>query len=475
MNLKEHLSDSVFRSIGKAGEEISQPVYVVGGYVRDIFLNRHSSDIDFVTVGSGIKLAKHVSKIIGKTSRLSVYANYGTAQLRHGNLELEFVGARKESYNRDSRNPIVEDGTLEDDQNRRDFTINAMAIRLDGDDFGELVDPFEGIGDLDKKIIRTPCDPDITFSDDPLRMMRAIRFASQLDFNIYPETLEAIKRNKDRIEIIKRERINDEFSKIMRSKRPSVGLRLLDETGLMSLIFPELTALKGVSTVDGRGHKDNFYHTLQVVDNVAARSDNEWLRWAALFHDIAKPVTKRWIPEIGWTFHNHNFIGEKMVKELFRKMKMPLNDKMKYVAKLVGLHMRPQQAGEEGVTDSGVRRLITDAGEDIDDLMILAECDLTSKNPAKVSAALNSFASLRERMKEINAADDYRRFKNPINGHEIMQRLNMRQGPILGVLQQAVKDAILDGQIPYDHDAAWDYLIEYANTNNLIPPATEDK
>lgn len=469
MNLKQHLSDPVFKLIGNAGEQIGQPAYVVGGYVRDIFLDRTSSDIDFVTVGSGIRLAKVVSHLLGKKGRLTVYANYGTAQLRCGKLELEFVGARKESYRRESRNPIVEDGTLDDDQKRRDFTINAMAIRLDGHAFGELVDPFNGVTDLENRIIRTPLDPDITFSDDPLRMLRAIRFSSQLQFTIYPETFEAIKRNAHRIEIITRERINDEFSKIIRSPKPSVGLKLLEECGLLALMFPELLALKGVETIDGRGHKDNFYHTLQVVDNVASKSDNEWLRWAALLHDIAKPVTKKWEPSHGWTFHNHNFIGEKMVKTLFRSMKLPLNEKMKYVAKLVGLHMRPQQAGENGVTDSGVRRLITDAGEDIEDLMILAESDLTSKNPAKVRSALEGFAALRKRIDEVNAADNYRKWKNPIDGNEIMQRLGLPPSPVLSTLKQAVKDAILDCKIPNEHDAAWEYLMEYARENNLLP------
>lgn len=459
--IKDKLNDNVFRIIGETADQLGLEVYVVGGYVRDIFLGRQSADIDFVAVGSGIKLAEAVAEKLGKKKRLTVYANYGTAQIRHRDLELEFVGARKESYNRDSRNPIVEDGTLDDDQKRRDFTINAMAICLNKNRFGELVDPFGGIADLNAGIIRTPLDPDITFSDDPLRMMRAIRFATQLEFDILPETFDGIKRNSSRIEIITKERINDELGKIMRSRKPSIGFRLLDESGLLKIIMPEVHALKGVDTVGGRAHKDNFYHTLKVLDNVAERSDNEWLRWAALLHDIAKPVTKKWDSVQGWTFHNHNFVGEKMVPRIFKSLKMPLNDKMKYVQKLVGLHMRPQQVGEEGVSDSGVRRLLTDAGVDVGDLMILAESDLTSGNPLKVKSALDGFAALRKRMKEINDADDYRNWKNPINGNEIMERLGIPPSQEISRLKQLVKDAILDGVIPNDHDAAWDFLVAH--------------
>lgn len=461
MNLKDKLSNPVFRLIGETADSMGKEVYVVGGYVRDIFLGRASQDIDFVTVGSGIELAREVSGRLGRKGKLTVYANYGTAQIRHRDLELEFVGARRESYSRDSRNPIVENGTLEDDQLRRDFTINAMAVCLNKDRFGELVDPFGGIADLKRRVIRTPLDPDVTFSDDPLRMMRAIRFATQLEFDILPETFDGIKRNAGRIEIITKERINDELGKIMRSRRPSIGFSLLEDCGLLPLIMPEVHALKGVDAVGGRGHKDNFYHTLKVVDNVAERSDNEWLRWAALLHDIAKPVTKKWDPVQGWTFHNHNFIGERMVPRIFKDMKMPLNEKMKYVQKLVGLHMRPQQVGEEGVSDSGVRRLLTEAGEDVEDLMILAESDLTSRNPVKVRSALEGFAALRKRMKEINEADDYRNWKNPINGNEIMERLGIPPSQEISRLKQMVKDAILDGLIPNDHDAAWEYLLDH--------------
>lgn len=463
INLKDKLQEAVFPIIGEVADSLGLEVYVVGGFVRDIFLDRPSADIDFVTVGSGIELARKVAKRLGRTKNLTVYANYGTAQIRFRNLELEFVGARRESYTRNSRNPIVEDGTLDDDQKRRDFTINAMAICLNKDRFGELVDPFGGVADLRSRIIRTPLDPDVTFSDDPLRMMRAIRFATQLEFDILPATFEGIKRNSGRIEIISKERINDELGKIMRSRCPSIGFLLLDDAGLLEKVIPEVHALKGVESVGGRAHKDNFYHTLKVVDNVAQRSDNEWLRWAALLHDIAKPVTKRWDASQGWTFHNHNFIGEKMVPRIFKNMKMPLNEKMKYVQKLVGLHMRPQQVGEEGVSDSGVRRLLTDAGDDVEDLMILAECDLTSRNPVKVRSALEGFAALRSRMQEINAADDYRNWKNPINGNEIMERLGIPPSQEISRLKQLVKDAILDGLIPNDHDAAWNFLLAHRN------------
>lgn len=457
------LKNNVFGRVGKVADAMGCETYVVGGFVRDLLLGKPSDDIDFVTVGSGIELARNVSASFGRKGKLSIFANYGTAALMAGGMELEFVGARRESYSRDSRNPIVEDGTLSDDQRRRDFTINAMAICVNKDRFGELVDPFDGVGDLERRIIRTPLDPDITFSDDPLRMLRAIRFATRLNFDILPETFEAIKRNAPRLEIISKERINDELSKIMRTERPSRGWIMLDQTGLLQMILPELAALKGVETKEGRGHKDNFYHTLQVLDNVAARSDNEWLRWAALLHDIAKPVTKSYDSKLGWTFHNHNFVGEKMIPTIFRKMKMPLNEKMKYVARLVGLHMRPQQAGDQGVTDSGVRRLITDAGDSLDDLMILAECDLTSKNPAKVRSALDGFSALRNRITEINAADDYRNWKNPIDGNEIMERLAIPPSQEISRLKQIVKDAILDGKCPNDHDAAWQYMIDHRN------------
>lgn len=462
MNLSDDLKLPIFRQIGEIADNMDREVYVVGGYVRDIFLNRPSSDIDFVTVGSGIELATEVATRLNHGNGLSVFASYGTAQVKTRHLELEFVGARKESYSRESRNPIVEDGTLEDDQNRRDFTINAMAICLNSSRFGELVDPFGGVADLHKRIIRTPLDPDITFSDDPLRMMRAIRFATQLGFSIEPETFEAIMRNRERISIITKERINDELSKIIRSPRPSIGFRLLDDSGLLQLIFPVVYALKGVETKEGKGHKDNFYHTLQVVDNVAEKSDNEWLRWAALLHDIGKPVTKRYDEKIGWTFHNHNFIGEKMIPRVFKQMKLPQNEKMKYVAKLVGLHMRPQSVGEDGVSDSGVRRLITEAGPELEDLMTLAEADITSKNPAKVRRQLEGFASLRQRMTEINDADALRNWKSPVDGNEIMEYFKIPPSSAIKEIKDAVKEAILEGDIPYTHDDAWAYVLRIA-------------
>lgn len=466
MDLKDKLTHEAFATVGKAADDLGCEAYVVGGYVRDIFLERKSKDVDFVTVGSGIALARRVADEIGRRKRrkpkLAVYANYGTAQLHDGDLELEFVGARKESYHRESRSPIVEDGTLQDDMERRDFTINAMAICVNKDRFGELIDPFDGLSDLGRRQIRTPLDPDITFSDDPLRMMRAIRFATQLGFFIVPETFKAIRRNRERISIITKERINDELGKIMRSRKPSVGFKLLDMAGLLELIFPELCELKGVETHDGVGHKDNFLHTLQVLDNVAAKSDNEWLRWAALLHDIGKPRSKRWDDRLGWTFHNHNFIGEKMIPRIFKRMKLPLNEKMKYVAKLVGLHMRPQNVADEGVSDSGVRRLSSDAGEELEDLMTLCEADITSKNPDKVRRQLEGFAKLRERIAEVNAADDYRKWHNPIDGNVIKEEFGLKDGPILGVLKQEIKDAILGCRIDNDYDAALAYLHELA-------------
>ncbi len=467
IDIASELSHPVFRRIGEAADSMGREVYVVGGYVRDIFLRRTSGDIDFVTVGSGIELAQEVARRLGKGARLSVFATYGTAQVKYNGLELEFVGARRESYSRDSRNPIVEDGTLDDDISRRDFTVNAMAVSLNENSFGELVDRFDGLSDLRSGILRTPLDPDITFSDDPLRMMRAIRFATQLGFRIDQEAFEAIRRNAHRMEIITRERINDELGKIIRASRPSVGFLLLDMAGILPMIMPELCALKGVETKDGRGHKDNFRHTLQVLDNVAGKSDNEWLRWAALLHDVAKPVTKRYDKSLGWTFHNHNFIGEKMVPRIFRRMKLPLNEKMKYVAKLVGLHMRPQSVGEEGVSDSGVRRMITDAGEDLEDLMILAEADITSKNPEKVRRILASFAQLRERISNINEADNWRTWRNPVNGNEIMDYFGIPGSPVISELKNAVKEAIFDGRVANDHDAAWAYLISIAPSFGL--------
>ncbi|MCH5229827.1 MAG: HD domain-containing protein [Muribaculaceae bacterium] len=482
MDFFKKIQTPVFRHIGEMADKMGLDVYVVGGFVRDLFLDRPSKDIDFVVVGSGIHLASEIARTLPGHAKLSVFQNYGTAQVKFRDMELEFVGARKESYQRNSRNPIVENGTLEEDLTRRDFTINAMAISLNKNSFGKLIDPFHGLLDLDKGKIDTPTDPDITFSDDPLRMLRAIRFASQLaipmegnnefstsnrylNFSLSTKTFDAIKRNAPRMEIITRERINTELSKIMNSPVPSVGWKLLDQTGLLPYVFPSLIPLKGVEIVGGRGHKDNFHHTLQVVDNVAVRSDNEWLRWAALLHDIAKPATKKYDPLLGWTFHSHNFVGEKMVPSIFKEMKMPLNDKMKYVAKLVGLHMRPQSVGENGVTDSGVRRLITEAGDTIEDLMILAESDITSKKPEKVKKQLEGFQKLRQRIDQINDADALRNWKNPINGREIMEKLGVPEGPAVAALKELVKEAILEGKIPYDHDAAWEYMVNNMNKN----------
>ncbi|MCM1475417.1 MAG: CCA tRNA nucleotidyltransferase [Muribaculaceae bacterium] len=466
-NLAGRLTDPVFRRVGRIADAIGREVYVVGGYVRDLLLGRHSKDIDFVTVGSGIELARKVAESYGKRAHLSVYATFGTAQVKTPRLELEFVGARRESYNRESRNPIVEDGTLEEDIMRRDFTVNAMAICLNQDRFGELVDLHGGLEDMERKTLRTPLDPDVTFSDDPLRMMRAIRFATQLGFKIDKDTFAAIERNRERISIITKERINDELSKIMRAPKPSIGFKLLDMSGLLELIFPELCTLKGVETKEGRGHKDNFQHTLQVLDNVAEKSDDEWLRWGALLHDIGKPSTKRYDKTLGWTFHNHNFIGGKMIPKIFRKMKMPMNEKMKFVAKMVDLHMRPQSVADAGVSDSGVRRLMTDAGEDLESLMLLCEADITSKNPEKVRRQLEGFAALRQRIASVHDADEYRNWKNPIGGNEIMEKLNVPAGPRVGELKEAVKEAILDCRIENDHDAAWAYLLTLLRPEEL--------
>lgn len=468
MNLKEHLADNpVFRLVGGIADSMGQPCFVVGGYVRDLFLKRHSTDIDFVTVGSGIKIAEKVASGLGGKTSLAVYSNFGTAQVKHKGMELEFVGARKESYSHDSRNPVVEDGTLDDDQKRRDFTVNAMAISLNEGSFGELVDPFDGLSDLGKRIIRTPLDPDVTFSDDPLRMMRAIRFATQLDFNILPATFEAIARNRQRISIVSRERIFDELTKIIKSPVPSKGFLLLERCWLLKIIFPELQALKGVEVVDGRGHKDNFFHTMQVLDNVALKSDNEWLRWAAVFHDIAKPVTKRYDRKLGWTFHNHNFVGMKMIPAIFKRMKFPMNEKMRYVQKMVELHMRPIALVEDEVTDSAVRRLLFDAGNDIDDLMLLCEADITSKNQEKIRRYMENFAAVRNKLVEIEEKDRIRNFQPPVSGNDIMEAFGIPPSHVIGEIKEIIKNSILDGKIPNDREAAWRLMVELAHERGL--------
>ena len=464
-----HVELPILKLVGNVADDLQRECYIVGGYVRDIFLERPSNDMDFVTVGSGIEVAKAVARRIGKRAHLAVFRTYGTAQVKTRQWELEFVGARRESYRRDSRNPIVEDGTLDDDQKRRDFTINAMAICLNKARYGELLDPFDGIGDMERRIIRTPLDPDITFSDDPLRMMRAVRFATQLDFDIYPETFDAIRRNAKRIHIITRERIAEELMKIMRTPRPSRGWLLLDQSGLLPLIFPELAALKGIETVNGRGHKDNFMHTMQVLDNVAAASDDVWLRWAALLHDVGKARTKRWDPQLGWTFHNHNFIGEKMVPKIFAKMRLPLNEQMKYVKKLVGLHMRPIALVEDEVTDSAVRRLLFDAGDDIDDLMTLCKADITSKNQIKVQRFRENFDLVKQKLVDIEEKDRVRNFQPPIDGEEIMQTFGLAPSRPVGYIKDAIKDAILDGIITNDYESAYRLMLDKANELGITP------
>lgn len=467
MNLKDKLNHRAFRLVGECADALDRECYVVGGYVRDLILGRQSKDIDFVTIGSGIELAEKVAKEIGPKTHIAVYRTYGTAQVHDGPLELEFVGARKESYNRNSRNPIVEDGTLDDDLSRRDFTINAMAIAVNGANFGELIDKFDGLGDIERKIIRTPLDPDITFSDDPLRMMRAIRFATQLQFKIHHSTLRAISRNAYRIEIIVAERIKDELIKIMRSPKPSIGWELLSQTGLLRLILPELEALRGVEVVNGRGHKDNFYHTLQVLDTVAAVSDNEWLRWAALFHDIAKPVTKRYDNETGWTFHNHNFVGAKMVPRIFGRLKLPLGAEMRYVQKLVELHMRPIALVDEEITDSAVRRLMNYAEDDLPDLMTLARADITSKNEAKKQRFLDNFDIVEEKFADIRVKDAERNRKNPVDGNEIMHIFGLHQSPLVGYFTKNLKQAIKDCEIEDTREAAVAYLMDLASRANV--------
>ena len=468
-DLIERFDKPIFHKISETADELGLECYAVGGYVRDLFLERPSQDIDVVVVGSGIAMAEALGQKLGKKAHVSVFRNFGTAQVKCGSLEVEFVGARRESYSHDSRKPIVEDGTLEDDQNRRDFTINALAVCLNRARYGELVDPFDGLADMKEKTIRTPLDPDITFSDDPLRMMRCVRFATQLNFYIDDETFEALMRNKERIRIISRERIAEELNKILLAPVPSKGFVELDRCGLLELIFPELVALQGVETIQGRGHKDNFYHTLEVVDNIARMTDNLWLRWAALLHDIGKPRTKRWEPRVGWTFHNHNYVGEKMVPDLFRRMKLPMNEKMKYVQKLVGLHMRPIVIADDVVTDSAVCRLLFEAGDDIDDLMTLCEADITSKNQVRKQQFLDNFKLVRQKLKDLEERDRIRNFQPPVTGEEIMRVFDLPPCREVGSLKSSIKDAILDGVIPNEHDAAYAFMLKKAAKMGLTP------
>ena len=468
MNYKEALQNKIFQVISEASKALNVESYVIGGFVRDLLLKRDfKKDIDIVAVGSGIELALKVSEMLPKKPKVQVFKTYGTAMLRFEDTEIEFVGARKESYHFESRNPVVENGTLEDDQNRRDFTINALALSLNEKNFGDLIDPFDGLQALESKTIKTPLNPDITFSDDPLRMMRGIRFASQLNFEIEEESLQAIERNKERIKIISGERIVDELNKILMTEKPSVGFLLLHKTGLLHIILPELTDLQGVDESEGQTHKDNFYHTLEVVDNIAQNTDDVWLRWSALLHDIGKAPTKRHHKKNGWSFHGHEFVGGKMVKKLFERLHMPLNHKMKYVSKMVMMSSRPIVLSQDIVTDSAVRRLVFDAGEDIEDLMILCEADITTKNPNKFKKYHNNFKIVRQKIVEVEERDHVRQFQPPISGEEIMATFDLKPGREIGVLKEAIKEAILEGEIPNEYESAYEFMLKRAEKLGL--------
>src|SRR5450759_2788730 len=465
------LNDKIFETLSDVVTAENVQAYVIGGWIRDCLLKRHHpyKDIDIVVIGSGIEIARKAARKINPGIKVSVFRNFGTAMFKNGEYEIEFVGARKESYDRGSRKPAVEDGTLEDDQKRRDFTINALAISINKDTFGEFLDPFGGIEDLKKKIIRTPLDPDKTFSDDPLRMMRAIRFATQLNFTIEESTFNSIKENAERIRIVSPERIVTELNKIIMCEHPSIGFILLEKSGLLKIIIPELDNLKGVETKEGKAHKDNFHHSIKFLDNISKTTDNLWLRWAALLHDIAKPVTKKYSPDTGWSFHGHEYVGSKMVPDIFRKLKLPLNEKMKYVQKIVDLHLRPIALSQELVTDSAIRRLLFEAGDDIDDLMVLCEADITSKNEAKKTRHLENFKLVRNKLKEIEEKDAVRNFQPPVDGSEIIATFGINPGKEVGIIKNAIRDAILDGIIPNEHDAARKLMLEKGVELGLTP------
>lgn len=456
----------IFSIVHRAAQSIDQPVFVIGGFVRDLLLERPCKDLDFVTKGSGIRLAEETARIL-KTEQINIFKNFGTAMIKHEEYELEFVGARKESYQRDSRKPVVEDGTLEDDQQRRDFTINALAIDLSDDKFETIVDPFDGLSDLENKIIRTPLDPDVTFSDDPLRMLRAIRFACQLNFRIEEESYQAISRNAHRIDIISKERIIDEINKMVLSPQPSLGFKLMFNTRLLHRIFPEMVALHGVEVRDGKAHKDNFYHTLEVLDNISENTDNLWLRWAAIMHDIAKPPTKRFHPKAGWTFHGHEDKGARMVPKIFKRLKLPLDAKMKYVQKLVALHLRPIALTKEEITDSALRRLIVDTGEDLEDLLTLCRADITSKNPEKVKRYLDRFDVVEQKLHDVEERDKLRNWQPPITGEMIMKAFNLPPSKKVGEIKQEIREAILDGKVENDQEKAHAYMLELGRKMGL--------